>query len=846
MTIPNSVSSIGSSSFSGCTGLTSITIPYSVSSIGYSAFSGCTGLTSITIPNNVTSIEAYAFKNCTGLAAIIIPNSIASIGGGAFSGCSGITSIELPNTVTSIGFYAFEGCTGLTSMTIPNSVSSIGSSAFEGCTGLTSITIGNSVSKIEDRAFKGCTGLTGVTIPNSVTSIGFYAFEGCTGLTSMTIPNSVSSIGSGAFEGCTGLTSISVNALNTSYVDIDGVLFKKDKTTIIAYPCGKQGAYTIIPSVTSIEDEAFYGCSGLTSVTIPNSVTSIGLYAFYGCTGLESLTLLNTTFLMIDGEAFSYCTGLKEITCMAMQPPCADNHFIFDGVSLSIPLYVPLSSISLYQQEGYLDMPNSTDQYYNYWSYFTNIKPIQAKDASVAELIVEPADDKVVFSWPKDDAATTYTIEIKKNGELVCTLSFNDLGQLLNINYASLVHMSRRSSGQPRTATQTTTGWQYEINNLDPASKYTYSVIARGANEAEVYNKSGEFTTTKNGEVVTVYIITFVDKNNQIIAIQHVEQGGTVVAPEVEGYHVSNTDKPLTNIQADQTIKVLYEINTYTIRFVDWNDQELKSETVEYGKSATAPADPSREGYTFTGWDKEFTNIQSDLIIRAQYAANTFTVRFVDWNDQELKSETVEYGKSATAPVDPSREGYTFTGWDKEFTNIQSDLTVKAQYAIQTFVVKFVDWDDKELKSDTVEYGKSAIAPADPSREGYNFKGWDKEFTNVQSDLTVKARYTIQTFTVKFVDWDDKELKSETVEYGKSATAPTDPSREGYTFKGWDKEFTNVQSDLVVKAVYEKNPDEAIDEINAENVVSQKVIRNGQLLILRNGKVVNVLGQSVR
>ena len=204
-----------------------------------------------------------------------------------------------------------------------------------------------SVTSIGQSAFFRCTYLTSISIPNSVTSIKGGAFSGCTGLTSMTIPNSVSSIGSGAFEGCTGLTSISVNALNTSYVDIDGVLFKKDKTTIIAYPCGKQGAYTIIPSVTSIEDEAFYGCSGLTSVTIPNSVTSIGLYAFYGCTGLESLTLLNTTFLMIDGEAFSYCTGLKEITCMAMQPPCADNHFIFDGVSLSIPLYVPLSSISL-------------------------------------------------------------------------------------------------------------------------------------------------------------------------------------------------------------------------------------------------------------------------------------------------------------------------------------------------------------------------------------------------------------------------------------------------------------------------------------------------------------------
>ncbi|MDO4972333.1 MAG: leucine-rich repeat domain-containing protein, partial [Bacteroidales bacterium] len=135
-----------------------------------------------------------------------------------------------------------------------------------------------------------------VTIPSSVTydgksysvtSIGEYAFSGCTGLTSVTIPNSVTSIGDDAFYGCTGLKGFYVDSGNQYYTSVGGVLFCKDKTTLICYPGGKGGAYEIPNSVTSIGNWAFYGCTGLTSVTIPNSVTSIGDDAFYGCTGLK-------------------------------------------------------------------------------------------------------------------------------------------------------------------------------------------------------------------------------------------------------------------------------------------------------------------------------------------------------------------------------------------------------------------------------------------------------------------------------------------------------------------------------------------------------------------------------
>ena len=152
-----------------------------VTSIGSSAFSGCSSLTSVTIGNSVTSIGGGAFNSCSSLTSITIPDSVTFIGGSAFNSCS-LTSVTIPDSVTTIGDLAFRFCSSLTSVTIGNSVTSIGESVFEGCSSLTSVTIGNSVTSIDNYAFGGCSGLTSVTIPDSVTSIGNYAFAYCSSL----------------------------------------------------------------------------------------------------------------------------------------------------------------------------------------------------------------------------------------------------------------------------------------------------------------------------------------------------------------------------------------------------------------------------------------------------------------------------------------------------------------------------------------------------------------------------------------------------------------------------------------------------------------------------------------
>ena len=307
--------SIRSSAFEDCSGLTSVTIGGGVTSIGNSAFSDCSGLTSVIIGGSVRSIGQYAFSGCSSLTSVTIPNSVTSIDVGTFRNCTNLAFISIPYSVTIIWTESFYGCTGLTSVTIPGSVTSIMDRAFYNCSSLTTITIPDSVTSIESYAFSYCSSLTSVTIGNGVTSIGDSAFSDCSGLTSVTIGNGVTSIAKDTFVGCSALESITLPFVGATK---DGTSNKH-----FGYIFGASGYISnedyvpaslkeVIITGGTIGDYAFYGCSGLTSVTIGSGVTSIGRYAFSYCSSLTSVTIPDSV-TSIGYGAFYGCSSLTSV-----------------------------------------------------------------------------------------------------------------------------------------------------------------------------------------------------------------------------------------------------------------------------------------------------------------------------------------------------------------------------------------------------------------------------------------------------------------------------------------------------------------------------------------------------
>ena len=300
ITIPNSVTGIGSSCFWGCSSLTDITIPDSVTGIGSYCFQSCYGLTSVTIGTGVTWLNDYCFRDCSGLTSIAIPDGITSLGYSCFQYCRSLTSITIGTGVTSIGSSCFQYCYGITNVTIPDSVTSLGNYCFDGCSGLTSVTIGTGVTSLGSYCFSGCSSLTNVTIGTGVTSLGNLCFNGCSSLTNITIPDSVTEIGDNCFQGCSILTDVT---LGTGLKSIRNSAFK-DCVSIINI--------NIPNGVTTIGASAFTSCTGIKNITIPSSVTGIGAYCFYSATSLTSATI-NGNNLTIGSYGFSRCKELSYV-----------------------------------------------------------------------------------------------------------------------------------------------------------------------------------------------------------------------------------------------------------------------------------------------------------------------------------------------------------------------------------------------------------------------------------------------------------------------------------------------------------------------------------------------------
>ena len=183
----------------------------------------------------------------------------------------------------------------------------------------------------------------------------------------------------------------------------------------------------------------------------------------------------------------------------------------------------------------------------------------------------------------------------------------------------------------------------------------------------------------------------------------------------------------------------------YTVTFLDADGEVLKTESIYKGDAATAPEAPEIDEKAFDHWDVDYSAVTGDLTVRPVYvAAAEYTVTFVDENGATIDTVKVIHGKAATAPIAPTREDTIFKEWDKAFDNVKNDLTVTAVYRNkETYTVTFKDYTGLTLGTASVKETGTATAPVAPTRNGYTFAGWSGALTNITENKTVTAKYNL-------------------------------------------------------------------------------------------------------
>ena len=271
---------------------------------------------------------------------------------------------------------------------------------------------------------------------------------------------------------------------------------------------------------------------------------------------------------------------------------------------------------------------------------------------------------------------------------------------------------------------------------------------------------SGRFTQSPGaqitGEVIGADTVTFQSEGGSEVAsqIRANTPADQPADPTKEGYTFIgwyngesewNFETPVT---ADLTLTAKWQINRYTITFDTAGGSEVPSITQDYGTAITPPAAPTRTGYTFAGWDKTIPSTMpvGDMTITAQWQVNQYTITFKPENGGQDIVIKQDYGTAITAPANPTKTGYTFAGWDKTIPSTMpaGDMAITAQWQLNQYTITFDTAGGSEVPSITQDYGTAITAPANPTKTGYTFAGWDKTIPSTMpaEDMTITARWT--------------------------------------------------------------------------------------------------------
>ena len=799
ITIPNSVTTIGILAFSSCSSLTSIVIPSSVISIGDAAFQGCSSLISITIPNSVTTIGNFTFRDCSSLTSLTIPNSVTSIGDNVFDGCCALISLIIPNSVTSMGKWYFGGFEQLTHVSLPNCITTVPDGAFDRCSALTSIDIPNSVTNIGFRSFYGCNTLITLTIPNNVTSIGDQAFAGCISLQQINaLPTTPPLIYDKTFSnysvplnvpsGCVevyknadywnNFTNISdgTKTYKLTYI-IDGEEFK---TIEVLY--GSE----ITPEPNPIKEG--YTFSGWSEIpeTMPDHDVTV--------TGSFTINKYKLTYF-VDGEEYKTYDVEYNSTITAETAPTKEG-YTFSGWS-EIPETMPANDVTItgtftinkykliYMVDGVeyksFDIeynsaitpeadPTKDGYKFSGWNEIPETMP--AHDVTITgsfERVYSGGDvanliDLLLFGNVDDEDIALY--DMNGDGEL-------NIGDLILIMRAAQ-NNSRNRSAANRAAENQTIEFAADIVTMKPGETSALNIslsssisgiygiqfevnlpegfsLEKGSND-KIYEMSANqvdditcndrdlgngtyrffiYSSTlqelKGGSLMSLNLKADADKafGNYAVTISN------VALSDYDG-HVTKEDGMSVGVKVTNSFTLLYQVD----------GEDYKSYEFEYGESITPEAEPTKEGYTFSGWSNiPETMPAEDVIVTGTFTVKQYILTYVV-DGEVYKEYSYDYGSAITPEAEPTKEGYTFSGWSE----IPETMPAKEVYVVGTFTInkyKITYVIDGEVYlTKEVEYGSWITPPNPDDHEGYDFAWEDYPDTMPAHDITINGAYT--------------------------------------------------------------------------------------------------------
>ncbi len=913
ITIPDSVQSMGDYAFYYCTSLVSIAIPTSVTSIGSCAFFNCKALTSITIPEGVTSIEKSTFYDCTSLSSITIPDSVTSIVTYAFEGCSSLTDIYYWGTeeqwneitigtnnevltnatihfkevvpdglvyeitdgevtitgytgsateltipraiewcpVTSIGDNAFYECKTLTSVIIPEGVTSIGDKSFMGCTSLENITIPTSVTSIGEYAFGACEVLVNITLPEGITTISNWMFWGCQKLPDITIPNSVTSIGNWAFMGCDSFDNV---VIPEGVASIGVQAFAA---------CLSLKSVTFPESLTSIGDWAFARCLYLDSISIPENVTSIGKDVFENCTFINSIVVdennsvydsRNNCNALIETDTNTLLRGCVNTDIPEDVTSIADKAFSDCRVLESITIPSSVTSIGDYAFAGcdiladvYYD---GTEAQWNAITIGTNNESLTNATVHFKETVPEGLEYSIT------DGEVTITDYTGSNTSIVipqiiegCPVTaiganaFLYCDSLVNVtlpdgikslgNYAFYMCTSLESIAIPSSVVSI---GKDAFNRCDSLANITIPEEVTSVGRDAFYS-TAYYNNNANWQDSVLYIGTVLIEAKSTLNGSYAIKDGTTVIADNAFYERTG----LTNVTIPEGVTSIGN------SAFDWCES-LVSITIP--SSVTSIGD----GAFYFCLSLESIDIPDGIAsigTCAFYCCDSLT-------NITIPSSVTSVGDYAFAMCDFLTDVYyggTEAQWNAITIGEDNECLTNATVHFAKYTVEFLDFDGTVLDSQTVKKGEAASAPESPQREGYEFLGWDKEFSNIIEDTTVTATYQkIQTiiptgtlkvrvlggtgFTISVDGGNARPQGSvymnSSVPIGATITV-TAMETSGATFVGWMNPVTGVVLSSEVDYTFIASGNDSI------NAVYNMQIEGVQVVAFKNDKSNRIL-----